>query len=102
MSWAFLAQADEVLMIKLVIDTRPPTGAGLDIPVVWRHVPLRLQHHDQASLLSDKLHAILQRPCIKGRDLYDLLWYLSMPDWPSPNFVMLNSALAQSGWTGAL
>jgi hypothetical protein len=28
------------------------------------------------------------------------LWYLSTPDWPSPNFVMLNSALAQSGWTG--
>lgn len=61
---------------------------------------LRLQHHDRASLLAGKLHAILQRPYLKGRDLYDLLWYLSAPDWPQPNLVLLNNALDQTGWTG--
>jgi hypothetical protein len=40
-----------------------------------------LQHHDRASLLAGKIHAILQRPFLKGRDLYDLLWYLSDPAW---------------------
>ncbi len=92
----------EVLMIKVEVDTKPPAGAGLDITVVRRYSPLRLQHHDRASLLSGKLHAILQRPYAKGRDLYDLLWYLSAPDWPSPNLVMLNNALAQTGWPGEL
>lgn len=36
----------------------------------------------------------------KGRDLYDLIWYLSDPDWPPPNLEMLNNALRQSGWSG--
>lgn len=93
-------QVGEVLLIKIEVDTNPPAGAGLDISVVRRYVPLRLQHHDRASLLSGKLHAILQRPYAKGRDLYDLLWYLSAPDWPAPNFVLLNNALAQTGWAG--
>jgi len=36
----------------------------------------------------------------KGRDLYDLIWYLSDPDWPAPNLSLLNAALQQSGWKG--
>jgi hypothetical protein len=28
------------------------------------------------------------------------LWYLSYPNWPEPNLVMLNKALAQTKWTG--
>lgn len=63
-------------------------------------MPLQLQHHDRASLLAGKLHAILQRPYTKGRDLYDLLWYLSDPQWPSPNLTLLNNALRQTGWPG--
>ena len=61
---------------------------------------LQLQHHDKASLLAGKLHAILQRSYTKGRDIYDLLWYLSDPAWPPPNLVLLNNALAQTGWQG--
>jgi len=57
-----------------------------------------LQHHDQASLFAGKLHAILQQATIKGRDWYDLYWYLRQPGWPAPNIPMLNQALAQSGW----
>ena len=93
---------DEVLAVKLEVDTNPPAGAGLETTVVRRHVILRLQHHDRASLLAGKLHAILQRPYLKGRDLYDLLWYLSAPDWPPPNLVLLNNALEQTGWTGGV
>ena len=37
---------------------------------------------------------------MKGRDLWDLIWYLSDPEWPPPNLVLLNNALAQSGWDG--
>jgi hypothetical protein len=42
----------------------------------------------------------LQRPFTKGRDIYDLLWYLSDPVWPAPNLVLLNNALQQTGWIG--
>jgi hypothetical protein len=92
---------DEALSIKLEVDTRPPRGAVLETTVVRRHVLLRLQHHDRASLLAGKLHAILQRPWPKGRDFYDLVWYLSDRDWPAPNLVLLNNALAQTGWAGS-
>jgi hypothetical protein len=91
---------DETLAVKIEVDTRPPAGAGLATTIVRRHVVLNLQHHDRPSLLSGKLHAVLQRAYTKGRDLYDLLWYLSDPGWPDPNLVMLNNALAQPGWTG--
>jgi predicted nucleotidyltransferase component of viral defense system len=52
-----------------------------------------LQHHDRASLLAGKLHALFQRRYVKGRDLYDLMWYLSDPNWPEPNLTLLQNAL---------
>jgi hypothetical protein len=92
---------DQVLAVKLEVDTNPPGGAVLSTSVVRRYVVLQLQHHDPASLLAGKLHAILQRPYPKGRDLFDLMWYLSDPYWPAPNQKLLNNALQQTGWQGA-
>lgn len=89
---------DEVLAIKLEVDTNPPAGALLDTTLVRHHVDVHLQHHDPSSLLAGKLHTILQRTYSKGRDWFDLHWYLYQPQWPLPNFTMLNNALAQSGW----
>ncbi len=91
---------DEVLSVKLEVDTNPPAGAQLSTSIVRRYVVLQLQHHDQASLLAGKLHAILQRSYPKGRDIYDLLWYLSDPGWPQPNLALLNNALRQTNWKG--
>jgi len=93
-------QQSEALAVKMEVDTLPPQGAGLATTVVRRFVVLQLQHHDKASLLAGKLHAILQRPFVKGRDVYDLLWYLSDPDWPQPNLTLLNNALTQTHWGG--
>jgi len=90
----------ETISVKVEVDTHPPAGAVLATTLVRRHVTLHLQHHDRATLLAGKLHAILQRPFLKGRDLYDLLWYLGDPDWPAPNLTLLNNALQQTGWTG--
>ncbi|MBU1670119.1 MAG: nucleotidyl transferase AbiEii/AbiGii toxin family protein [Actinobacteria bacterium] len=88
------------LSIKLEVDTNPPAGAILATTVVRRYIPLRLQHYDQASLLAGKLHAVLQRPYLKGRDVYDLVWYLSEASWPQPNLELLNNALGRTGWEG--
>ena len=92
------AMPAEKLAIKLKIDTRPPAGARCERRVVTRHVTFLLQHYDLPSLLAGKLHAVLQRPYLKGRDLYDLMWYLSDPNWPLPNLTLLNNALQQTGW----
>jgi hypothetical protein len=89
---------NETLSIKIEIDTAPPPGAGLETTLVRRFIPLHLQHHDRASLLAGKLHAILQRNHAKGRDLYDLMWYLSDPNWPEPNLILLGNALSQTHW----
>src|SRR5258706_222749 len=75
---------DETLAVKLEVDTNPPGGAVLDTSLVRRHVLLNLQHHDRASLLAGKLHAILQRPYLKGGDLYDLIWDLNDKECPDP------------------
>lgn len=88
----------EGLAIKIEVDTQPPLGAVLATTVLRRFVMLQIQHHDKASLLAGKLHAIVQRSYTKGRDIYDLLWYLSDPDWPEPNLILLNNALSQTNW----
>ena len=90
------AHPEEVLAIKIDVDSNPPRGAGTETRLVRRHVTLRLWHHDPASLLAGKLHAVLRRPFAKGRDVYDLGWYLSDPEWPAPNLELLHSALRQN------
>ncbi len=67
----FSPHQDEVLAVKIEIDTNSPAGASLDISLVPRHVLLNLYHHDRASLLAGKLHAILQRSFLKDHDV----WY---------------------------
>jgi hypothetical protein len=51
--------ANEALAVKVEVVTNPPAGAGLTTTVVRRFVVLNLHHHDQASLLAGKLHAVL-------------------------------------------
>ena len=92
--------ASEALAIRIEVDTNPPAGAETAISLVRRHTTLRLRHHGRSSLLAGKLHAVLQRPYTKGRDLYDLIWYLSDRDWPPPNLPLLKAALLRSGWDG--
>ena len=92
---------DETLRIKLEVDTRPPAGAVTETRLVRRHVSLRIHHHDRASLLAGKLHAVLHRPWLKGRDIHDLVWYLSDPAWPAPNLDLLNAARRQTEPTAA-
>lgn len=90
----------ETLSIKVEIDTNPPPGAVTSVRAVRRFFMLNIQHHDPASLLAGKLHAVLSRQYTKGRDLYDLAWYLADPEWPEPNIPLLQNALNQTGWKG--
>jgi predicted nucleotidyltransferase component of viral defense system len=90
------------IAVKIEVDTHPPAGAELATTVVRRHGLLNLQHYDRSSLLAGKLHAVMARPFPKGRDYYDLMWYLADPSWPEPNIEFLGNALRQTRWPGAL
>ncbi len=90
----------EKLSIRVEIDTDPPSGAQTETTLVHRHFMLSLLHYDLPSLMAGKLHALLSRPYTKGRDMYDLLWYLSRSDPVAPNVPLLQHALRQTGWDG--
>ncbi len=92
--------ASQVFSIKIEVDTNPPSGAVMQTSLVRRHVALNLLHYDKASLLAGKLHALFTRRYTKGRDLFDLIWYLADRSWPAPNCALLNAALAQTCWKG--
>lgn len=70
----------EQLKIKLEVDTNPPPGAGFELRYALRPVPYVVRLYDKPSLFAGKIHAVLCRNWarrIKGRDLYDYVWYLS-------------------------
>lgn len=92
----------QVFSIKIEVDANPPSGAVMQTSLVRRHVILNLLHYDKASLLAGKLHALLTRRYTKGRDLFDLIWFLADRSWPLPNCALLNAALAQTGWMGTV
>ena len=93
---------NEVLSIKFEINTNPPEMAEVSTTIIRRFVTVNITHYDKSSLLAGKLHAVLSRRYTKGRDLYDLIWYLSDNNWPAPNFMFLNSALRQTAWKGGI
>jgi predicted nucleotidyltransferase component of viral defense system len=92
----------EKLAIKLEIDTRPPAGAHCERRIVTRYVTFLLQHYNLPSLLAGKLHAVITRKYAKGRDWYDLMWYLSQRPPVVPNLPLLQAALDQTQGSGRL
>lgn len=72
---------NELLKIKLEVDVDPPAGAQYDVKYLLTPVPFSVRLYSPDSLLAGKLHAVLCRNWkgqrIKGRDLYDYVWYLS-------------------------
>ncbi len=94
------ARPEEKLAIKLEIDTHPPAAARCERRIVTRHVTFLVQHYDLPSLLAGKLHAVLTRPYAKGRDWYDLIWYLSQVPPVAPNVPFLQAALNQTRGAG--
>ncbi|KAF0126482.1 MAG: hypothetical protein FD189_1359 [Elusimicrobia bacterium] len=87
----------EKLSIKLEIDTNPPAGWKMQTTVLNKTYLFSLAHYDLPSLFAGKLHASFYRRYTKGRDIYDLFWYLARK--VQPNFELLNNAVAQSQGT---
>jgi len=92
----------QALSIKLEIDLRPPRGAIVETTLVHRFFPVSLRHYDLPSLFAGKLLALLARRWAKGRDWFDLVWYLTEHVGLEPNLVLLRDALEQTGHAALL
>jgi len=92
-------QSDRTLTIKLEIDTNPPAGSDFDYAYLSFPVDYEVCHQDLKSNFALKVHALLCRPYVKGRDWYDLSWYIAQG--VAPNLELVKRALAQYGpWQG--
>ena len=83
------------LRIKLEIDTNPPAGSMWDQRFHDFPTDFSVVVQDLPSNFALKLHALLCRPYIKGRDWFDLLWYIRKGTLP--NLGLLQNALQQVG-----
>ena len=87
------------LRIKLEIDINPPDGSGFDYSYLDFPLDFEACHQDLPSNYSLKIHALLCRPYLKGRDWYDFNWYVKKG--LHPNLTHLQAALYQHGpWQG--
>lgn len=83
------------IRIKLEVDTNPPSGTGQELQYLDFPFVSAVAMQDKPSLFAGKLHALLCREYVKGRDWYDFLWYTSQSI--GVNFDFLASAIDQLG-----
>jgi predicted nucleotidyltransferase component of viral defense system len=84
------------LNIKIDVDINPPGGTRCETRVINKYFTLTLKVNTLETLFAGKISAVLTRSYTKGRDYYDLFWYITrFPDL-GPNFEFLENALIQS------
>ena len=92
-------QRGRKLTIKLEIDINPPAGSSFEYTYLSFPVDYEVCHQDLSSNFALKMHALLCRPYLKGRDWYDFNWYIAQG--VSPKIELLKNALVQYGpWQG--
>ena len=83
------------LRVKLEIDTNPPAGTTTSWQFLDFPVDFEVCAQDLSSNFALKLHALLCRPYLKGRDWFDFAWYCKHKT--QPNLPHLAHALNQAG-----
>ncbi len=91
----FRGPAERALKIKLEIDVNPPADSGFAYTYLDFPLDFEVCHQDLPSNFALKIHALLCRPYLKGRDWYDFGWYVRQR--VSPNLPHLKAALCQNG-----
>lgn len=72
---------NEKIIIKFEVDVNPPMYAHTEIKFRLLPFPYQVRVYDQKSLFAGKIHAVIARSWknrVKGRDLYDYIYYLSL------------------------
>ncbi len=87
------------IQIKIEVDVNPPVGAQAAVKYCDFPTDFAVSTQELGSLFAGKLHALLCRPYLKGRDWFDFNWYVARG--VSPNLPFLSNALKQQGtWKG--
>jgi predicted nucleotidyltransferase component of viral defense system len=95
----FARDRGPTLKIKLEIDVNPPSGSTFAYTYLDFPLDFEICHQDLPSNFALKIHALLCRPYVKGRDWYDFNWYIKQKI--APNLPHLAAALNQFGpWKG--
>ena len=95
----YSGHANQKIKIKLEIDVEPPAGSGYNYTYLDVPSDHEVCHQDLGSNFALKIHALLCRGFIKGRDWYDFNWYIKQS--VSANLKHLQNALIQYGpWQG--
>ena len=92
----------ELIKVIFEVDTTPPPFAGYDRKYRLLPIPYEINLYDMPSLFAGKIHAVICRSWksrIKGRDLYDYIFYLSHKT--PVNLMHLNARLVNSKFEGA-
>lgn len=89
----------KTIQIKLEIDVNPPSGSAEETSYLDFPLDYVVRHQDLPSNFALKIHALLCRGFLKGRDWFDFSWYVSRG--VVPNLALLRNALVQAGpWSG--
>ena len=87
------------IRIKLEIDVNPPQGSSFETSYLSFPTTAPVTTQTLSSGFGTKAHALLCRSYVKGRDWYDLLWYVARRT--VPDLALLANALFQQGpWQG--
>jgi len=86
---------EQKLKINLEIDINPPEGSGYEYSYLDFPLDYEVCHQDLGSNFALKVHALLCRPYLKGRDWYNFNWYVKHK--VKPNLPHLQAALYQFG-----
>lgn len=88
-------QTQRKIRVKLEIDTNPPEGSRFETNYLSFPTTAPITVQSLASGFATKAHALLCRTYTKGRDWYDLIWYVGRRT--EPNLELLANALLQQG-----
>jgi hypothetical protein len=98
----FKPQKSSAIKVKIEIDTDAVPGFQTEAKAFFWPQPFSILTCDLPSLFAGKIHASFCRGLrknVKGRDWYDLLWYVAHKT--KPNWVYLETKLRGSGhWEG--
>ena len=94
--------ASKLIKVKFEVDANPPAFATFERKYRLLPIPYEINLYDMPSLFAGKIHAVICRSWktrVKGRDLYDFVFYLSRGT--SVNLRHLGARLAQSDFIEA-
>ena len=88
------------ILIKVEVDANPPSGATYRATQLFFPFPVSVRSFDRESSFAGKIHALLCRQYLKGRDWFDFVWYVG--ERVKINHALLSAALNQQGaWSGS-